>query len=191
MGIEGLYRLSGSAARQKVMRKEMDCHGDFSSLSVRPSVLDVAALLKQFLRELPQPVVPRIYHSLLASAFSSGERLQNMTLCLLLLPQDHLASLSFLMRHLSKVAQSSNVNKMTATNLAIVLSPNLLPVQDSLSLPSHAQTKVDKKTVDLNNKKLKLHTDILEWMIIHSDSVGYVDAVIMERLELTNNRYLF
>ena len=119
--IEGLYRLSGSAARQKGMRKEIDNHGDFSSLHVTPSVLDVAALLKQFLRELPLPIVPRIYHKMISSAFSSGERQENMLLSLLLLPSEHLASLSFLMKHLNTVALSSALNKMTATNLAIVL----------------------------------------------------------------------
>ena len=163
------------------MRKEIDGHGDFSSLTVPPSVLDVAALLKQFLRELPLPIVPRIYHTMLASAFLSGERLENMLLSLLLLPSEHLASLSFLMRHLNTVARSSLVNKMTSTNLAIVLSPNLLPVQDNLTVSNQGQAKVDKKTVDLNSKKLKLHTDILEWMITHSDRVGYVTSIVMER----------
>ena len=163
-----------------MMRKEIDGHGDFSSLTAPPSVLDVAALLKQFLRELPLPIVPRIYHTMLASAFLSGERLDNMLLSLLLLPSEHLASLSFLMRHLNTVARSSVVNKMTSTNLAIVLSPNLLPVQDNLTV-NQGQAKVDKKTVDLNSKKLKLHTDILEWMITHSDRVGYVTTNVMER----------
>ena len=93
---------------------------------------------------------------------------------------EHLASLSFLMRHLNTVARSSVVNKMTSTNLAIVLSPNLLPVQDNLTV-NQGQAKVDKKTVDLNSKKLKLHTDILEWMITHSDRVGYVTTNVMER----------
>ena len=122
--IEGIYRLSGSAARQKAMRKEMDCHDtDFKEMAPSPSVLDVAALLKQFLRELPLPVVPRIFHLVLASSFSSPAniRLENLLLCLLLLPSDHLAALSFLLRHLHTVAKSSGLNKMTATNLAIVV----------------------------------------------------------------------
>lgn len=61
------------------------------------------------------------------------------------------------------------------------LSPNLLPAQDNVTMPSHGQSKVDRKTVELNSKKLKLHTDILEWMITHSDQVGYVSSVIMQR----------
>ena len=164
------------------MRKEMEAHEtDFREMASPPSVLDVAALLKQFLRELPQPVVPRIYHQVLASAFASPERAENFLLTLLLLPSDHLASLSFLLRHLNTVASSSSINKMTAANLAIVLSPNLLPVQDHYNLPGHGQSKVDKKTVDLNSQKLRLHTDMLEFLIKNSEQVGYVATIVMER----------
>ena len=164
----------------QVMRKEMEAHEtDFREMSSPPSVLDVAALLKQFLRELPQPVVPRIYHQVLASAFASQERAENFLLCLLLLPSDHLASLSFLLRHLNTVARSASTNKMTAANLAIVLSPNLLPVQDNYNLPGHI--KMDKKAVDLNSQKLRLHTDMLEFLIKNSEQVGYVATIVMER----------
>jgi len=54
--IEGIYRMSGSAARQKVIRKELDTFDkDFREMSPPPSVLDVASLLKQFLRDCPFP----------------------------------------------------------------------------------------------------------------------------------------
>ena len=168
------------------MRKEIDnIDTDFREMTPSPSVLDVASLLKQFLRELPLPMVPRVFHSVLASSFSSppSKRLENLMMCLLLLPPDHLASLSFLLHHLDTVAQSSRYNKMTATNLAIVLTPNLLPIQEP-NTPTNinmAPGKLDKKTVDLNNKKLKLHTSILELLIQNSDSVGYVNTYINER----------
>ena len=170
------------------MRKEMDCHDtDFREMVPAPSVLDVAALLKQFLRELPLPIVPRIFHLVLASSFSSPPalRLENLLLCLLLLPSEHLAALSFLLRHLHIVAKCANVNKMTAANLAIVLSPNLLPVQDNVQgSNSH---KVDRKVVESNSQRLKLHTEMLEVMILNSDNVGYVTQIILERYKYLIN----
>merc|ERR1712142_135621 len=130
VNVEGIYRMSGSAARQKVMRKDLDSFDiDFREMDPPPSVLDVASLLKQFLRELPLPIIPHRIHQLLTASFSS--------------PPEHLACLSYLLRHLFKVSQHSSQNKMTVTNLAIVLTPNLLPMQDS--------TKLDKKIVELNN----------------------------------------
>ena len=163
----------------------MDSHDtDFMEMDPSPSVLDVAALLKQFLRELPLPIVPRIFHMVLASSYSSPPniRLENLLLTLLLLPSEHLAALSFLLRHLHTVAKSSKLNKMTATNLAIVLTPNLLPVQDNVNLATANGSKVDKKVVESNNQKLKLHTEMLEVMIMNSDNVGFVTKIIMERL---------
>eukprot|EP00092_Neocalanus_flemingeri_P040624 GFUD01044233.1.p1 GENE.GFUD01044233.1~~GFUD01044233.1.p1 ORF type:complete len:1367 (-),score=336.91 GFUD01044233.1:86-4186(-) len=186
--IEGIYRMSGSAARQKAMRKEIDHYDtDFREMNPAPSVLDVASLLKQFLRELPLPMIPRIFHSVLASSFASppSNMMENLMLCLLLLPSEHLACLSFLLHHFRTVAQNSCYNKMTASNLAIVLAPNLLPIQEPNSPPNinMGVAKLDKKTVDLNNQKLKLHTNILELLIQNSDSVGYLNSYIQERYE--------
>jgi len=183
---EGIYRMSGSAARQKAMRKEIDIHDtDFREMNPSPSVLDVASLLKQFLRELPLPIVPRIFHSILASSLSSPPTamMENIMMCLLLLPSEHQACLSFLIHHLGSVAHNSRFNKMTATNLAIVLTPNLLPIQEPSTITSinNAAVKLDKKTVDINNQKLKLHTNILELLIKNSSSVGYVNICILER----------
>ena len=168
------------------MRKEIDAFDkDFREMTPPPSVLDVASLLKQFLRELPVPIVPRIFHQIIASSFSSppNSRLDSMKMCLLLLPNDHLACLSFLLHHLATVAKSSSHNKMTTTNLAIVLTPNLLPIQDAQTVAASnlVATKLDKKTVDLNNQKLKLHTSILEYLIVNSMCMGNVTPTIHER----------
>ena len=158
------------------MRKDLDSFDiDFREMDPPPSVLDVASLLKQFLRELPLPIIPHRIHQLLTASFSSPEtvKLDNVKLCLLSLPPEHPACLSYLLRHLFKVSQHSSQNKMTVTNLAIVLTPNLLPIQDS--------TKLDKKIVELNNHKLKVHTSILAFLITNHNSIGFVDPLILEK----------
>ena len=168
------------------MRKEMEVHdNNFNEMTPAPSVIDVAALLKQFLRELPLPIIPKIFHLTLAASFNSSSnecvRVENLMICLLLIPAEHLAALSFLLRHLHTVARSSELNKMTAENIAIVLTPNLLPVQDTVQLVSANSSKVDKKLVETNNQRLKLHTKMLEMMILNSDKVGFVNQTILER----------
>ena len=43
---------------------------DLDRVDPSPSVLDVASLLKQFLRELPVPVIPTYLHSVLVEAMN-------------------------------------------------------------------------------------------------------------------------
>ena len=121
-GVEGIYRMSGSQGRQRVMRSHIEeQQTDFASISPPPHVLDVASLLKQFLRELPEPVIPRSLHTLLSSCYQSSRPLENLQLALLMLPPSHSATLTFLLGHLNTIAKASGDNKMGAANLAIVL----------------------------------------------------------------------
>ena len=120
--VEGIYRMSGSQGRQRVIRAHIEeQQTDFASISPLPHVLDVASLLKQFLRELPEPVIPRSLHTLLSSCYLSTRPLENLQLALLLLPPSHSATLTFLLCHLKAIAEASGDNKMGAANLAIVL----------------------------------------------------------------------
>ena len=121
--VEGIYRMSGSQGRQKVIRTHIEEQQqmDFASISPPPHVLDVASLLKQFLRELPEPVIPRSLHTLLSSCHASSQPLENLQLALLMLPPTHMATLTYLLSHLKTIARASGDNKMGAANLAIVL----------------------------------------------------------------------
>jgi len=177
-GVEGIYRMSGSQGRQRVMRSHIEeQQTDFASISPPPHVLDVASLLKQFLRELPEPVIPRSLHTLLSSCYQSSRPLENLQLALLMLPPSHSATLTFLLGHLNTIAKASGDNKMGAANLAIVLSPNLLPSQE-------AQLKGKKAhQVDVNSVKLKQHTAILELLIQNSEVMGFLSEEIEERYQ--------
>ena len=56
---EGLFRKAGSAARQKIIRNEIEAADTFvQDGGSDVSALDAASLLKQWLRELPEPLIP-------------------------------------------------------------------------------------------------------------------------------------
>lgn len=59
---EGLFRKSGSVIRLKALKSKLD-HGEACLSSALPC--DVAGLLKQFFRELPEPVLPADLHEAL------------------------------------------------------------------------------------------------------------------------------
>lgn len=91
--------------------------------------LDVANLLKQFFRELPNPLLTSaLYRSFIQSVSlkeSQSRSLAILNLCLLL-PAPHLATLRHTMCFLERVASMSEHNKMDASNLSICLAPNFL-----------------------------------------------------------------
>ncbi|OPL20238.1 hypothetical protein AM593_01684, partial [Mytilus galloprovincialis] len=74
LDIEGILRVPGSTSRVKLLRQEIEekfYQGTFSWVDVMPN--DAAALLKQFLRELPSPLLTPQY----IEAFAQVERVYN------------------------------------------------------------------------------------------------------------------
>lgn len=54
---EGLFRVSGNAKLVEKLKQSFDLTGD-AALETEGDLSSAAALLKQFLRELPQPLIP-------------------------------------------------------------------------------------------------------------------------------------
>ena len=91
--------------------------------------LDVSSLVKQFFRELPDPLFTTYLHDTFLRTRCldcESDRLPALLLLCLLLPSSHLATLRFTMAFLNSVAQQAEQNKMDAANLAVCLAPNLL-----------------------------------------------------------------
>lgn len=82
---------------------------------------DVAALIKEYLRMLPEPILTCHLEASFLQASSVGEDAV-LPLCLLL-PIPNLNTLKCLANILYKVHTHSDLNKMSAHNLALVLTP--------------------------------------------------------------------
>lgn len=102
-----------------------------------------AVILKSFLRELEEPLLTfDLYEDVMT--FQELEPIEKLpvarSLILSSLPEDNYELLRFIVEFLTKVMDCSDLNKMTASNLAIVFAPNLLWSQNkqaSLSSISH------------------------------------------------------
>ncbi|XP_062874046.1 rho GTPase-activating protein 25 [Trichomycterus rosablanca] len=137
---EGIFRLPGQENQVKQFREAFDA-GERPSFPSDTDVHTVASLLKLYLRELPEPVVPWTqYQDFLDSTLtldtttaSGKEKLEKQ---ISLLPKDNYNLLSYICRFLFEVQQHSKVNKMSVENLATVMGVNLFKpqVEDAFSM---------------------------------------------------------
>jgi len=119
----GLFRLSGSSTTINSIISQFD-----RGIKVDLTKLDnnvVSGILKQFLRSLKEPLIPFDKYDQLLECQDSENPLESLKQLLFELPETNFNILKRLMRLLVKVAAFSNVNKMTPSNLAIVIGPNL------------------------------------------------------------------
>ncbi|KAM6949494.1 rho GTPase-activating protein 36 [Aplochiton taeniatus] len=134
----GIFRVGSSKKRVRQLREDFDLGTDVV-LDEDHSVHDVAALLKEFLRDMPDPLLPReLYPAFLHANLLRGlDQVQYLQHLLCLLPVcncDTLLRLLTLLHTVQSYAQDSVGtddqeicgNKMTAANLAVIFGPNLL-----------------------------------------------------------------
>uniref|UniRef100_A0A287DEI9 Rho GTPase activating protein 6 n=1 Tax=Ictidomys tridecemlineatus TaxID=43179 RepID=A0A287DEI9_ICTTR len=139
----GIFRVGSSKKRVRQLREEFD-RGIDVSLEEEHSVHDVAALLKEFLRDMPDPLLTRELYTAFINTLllEPEEQLGTLQLLIYLLPPCNcdtlhrlLQFLSIVARHaddnVSKDGQEVTGNKMTSLNLATIFGPNLLHKQKS------------------------------------------------------------
>ncbi|XP_077067992.1 rho GTPase-activating protein 17b isoform X6 [Siphateles boraxobius] len=125
---EGLFRIAAGASKLKKLKAALDC----STSQLEEFYSDphaVAGALKSYLRELPEPLMTyQLYEEWIqASNISdSDKRLQALWVVCDMLPKPNKNNFRYLVKFLAKLALESDVNKMTASNISIVLGPNLL-----------------------------------------------------------------
>ncbi|MGH0163044.1 UNVERIFIED_CONTAM: hypothetical protein FKN15_043969 [Acipenser sinensis] len=125
---EGLFRKSGSVSRIRALQSRLEQGESVLSSSLDPQPCDVAALLKQFLRELPSPLLPLSLQAPLCRAQGLPDQNQRHDATLLLtalLPAARALVLRYLCTFLRRVADRVSDNRMSAGSLALVFSPNL------------------------------------------------------------------
>ncbi|XP_057717136.1 rho GTPase-activating protein 17b isoform X2 [Corythoichthys intestinalis] len=125
---EGLFRIAAGASKLKKLKAALDC----STSQLEEFYSDphaVAGALKSYLRELPEPLMTFALYDEWTQASSVSDpdkRLQALWVTCDRLPKTHKANFRYLVKFLAKLAQDRDVNKMSPSNIAIVLGPNLL-----------------------------------------------------------------
>ncbi|XP_020928737.1 rho GTPase-activating protein 22 isoform X5 [Sus scrofa] len=154
---EGLFRMPGQANLVRDLQDSFDC-GEKPLFDSTTDVHTVASLLKLYLRELPEPVVPFArYEDFLSCAQlltkDEGEGTLELAKQVSSLPLVNYNLLRYICKFLDEVQSHSDVNKMSVQNLATVFGPNILrpPIEDPVtimegtSLVQHLMTVLIRK----------------------------------------------
>ncbi|KAL1745875.1 hypothetical protein HDZ31DRAFT_35500 [Schizophyllum fasciatum] len=143
LSIEGIFRKNGNIKRLRDLTEAIDRDPSAVDLT-QENAVQLAALLKKFLRDLPEPLMTFKLHRLFIATqglSNEAERRRLLHMVVLLLPKSHRDTLEVLFVFLKWVASFAHMDeetgsKMDLGNLATVICPSILysrgrdPVRD-------------------------------------------------------------
>ncbi|KAK3330384.1 hypothetical protein B0H66DRAFT_572464 [Apodospora peruviana] len=158
LSVEGVFRKNGNIKKLNELVEKIDKEGNVDLSS--NNVVQVAALLKRYLRELPDPLLThKLYRLWLAAAKLPDEEKQkhclHLTCCLL--PKAHRDCMEVLFCFLKWAGSfhqidDENGSKMDIRNLATVIAPNVLLDKNKTStLDGDPMTAIDAVDILINN----------------------------------------
>ncbi|XP_061600210.1 rho GTPase-activating protein 11A isoform X2 [Cololabis saira] len=168
---EGLFRKSGSVVRLKALRGKLEVGEECLSTALP---CDVAGLVKQFFRELPEPALPTDLQDAFLKAQqlpTEEERTSATVLLSCVLPDKNICVLTYFFDFLHNVSLRSAENKMDSSNLSVILAPNLLHCGDMTE-------KINAAT----EKRLKLQAATVQCLIENASNFGVLPQFLQEKI---------
>nr|XP_028582092.1 rho GTPase-activating protein 20 isoform X3 [Podarcis muralis] len=124
---EGIFRRSASAKSCRELKEKLDSGAEVNLLS--ESILVIASVLKDFLRNIPGSVFSSQLCDQWVSLMDEGndeEKIKSTHRLMEQLPGANVMLLRYLFGVLHSIERQSEDNKMTAFNLAVCIGPSLL-----------------------------------------------------------------
>uniref|UniRef100_L7LZ36 Putative rho gtpase-activating protein 18 n=1 Tax=Rhipicephalus pulchellus TaxID=72859 RepID=L7LZ36_RHIPC len=178
---EGILRVSGSALKIDALRSELEsCYNgsrnpeQIGAVLSRYGVHEVAGLLKQLLRNLPEPLLTNKY----AEAFlhvegipTLLEQIKALNLLVLLLPEANRSTLLALVNFLADVTERDGRNRMSVQNVAMIIAPNLFAPKR-------------RKATEENLRVARAATNVTRMLIWYQQLLWIVPSQFMGQIRL-------
>ncbi|XP_042634381.1 rho GTPase-activating protein 12-like isoform X2 [Cyprinus carpio] len=142
LGVDGLYRVSGNLAIIQKLRFAVN-HDEKVDLgdSKWEDIHVTTGALKMFFRELPEPLFPYAFFNNFITAIKMPDykqKVQAVKDLMKQLPRPNHDTIQALFKHLKKVIQHVDENRMTTQSVAIVFGPTLLrPEVETANMAVH------------------------------------------------------
>lgn len=154
----GIFRKSGVRSRIQKLKAMTETQGDNINFDGQQA-FDVADLVKQYFRELPEALLTNKLSETFTAIFQHVPieyRPDAVQCVLLLLPDEHREALETLLDFLNHVACNSPYNQMTSSNLAVCLAPSLFHFNHTNSNVTNRSSSVSprrRKTVGIPDQR--------------------------------------
>lgn len=194
MSVEGIFRKNGNIKKLKKMTAEIDDNpGGVPDLS-KENAIQLSALLKKFIRELPDPLMTAPLYNIWINAAkieAEVEKQRVFSLVYSLLPVPNRNVLEVLMSFLCWTASFSHIenemgSKMDIHNLSTVITPNILYLPNS-GVPNVSINDVSESYNDAfaqnEGEDYFLAIEVVDYLITHNEDMGMVPKFSMALLK--------
>jgi hypothetical protein len=170
LSTEGIFRKPGSASRMRALIQTCeDKSGMVDFAAEKCQIMDVACLLKQFIRDAPEPLLTGQY----LDAFSATQALEStqaqvraLALVVQLLPLAHQYILRRLLQFLSIVAEHESENQMGIPNLAVIFAPSLFFVRGQTGQKMLKEVEAQVVAASCVQTMIQFHHEL--WDVSHN-----------------------
>ncbi|KAI8883425.1 RhoGAP-domain-containing protein [Backusella circina FSU 941] len=133
---EGIYRKSGGAAQIRSIQTSFDQREkiDLCDEDEYNDIGSITSALKQYFRELPNPLLTfEAYDAFIeVSTMANGpKKIDAFKNIIAKLPTAHRDTMSLLFKHLERIYQHCDTNRMSIKNLSLVFAPTLMRHSDA------------------------------------------------------------
>ncbi|KAM4739642.1 unconventional myosin-IXb isoform 2-T2 [Anableps anableps] len=181
---EGIYRKSGAANRMRELHQRLETEPYLGNLEDYP-IHTVTGLVKQWLRELPDPLMTFAHYNDFLHAVElpeKQEQLQAIYKVLEELPTANFNTLERLIFHLVRVSKEEAHNRMSPNSLAIVFAPCILRCPNTadplLSMKDVAKTTTCVEMLLI--EQIRRYNEKMEEI----EQLEYAEALAVNQLKL-------
>ncbi|WVQ81510.1 hypothetical protein IAT38_003634 [Cryptococcus sp. DSM 104549] len=163
MSVEGIFRKNGNIRKLQLLVEQIDKDPTTVDLSQEPA-MQLAALLKRFLRELPEPLLTFRLHKLFCATagLPQDERKRCLHLLITLLPKYNRDTMEVLFIFLDWVSTFSYKDeeigsRMDLANLATVIAPSVLYAKGTNAARDESFNAIEAVQALLENQRQFYH----------------------------------
>ncbi|XP_076362828.1 uncharacterized protein LOC143253229 isoform X2 [Tachypleus tridentatus] len=184
----GVFRKSGVRSRIQKLRNLNESNPHNNTYDDQQAY-DVADMLKQYFRDLPEALFTNKWSETFISIFlyiPHMDRLDALHAAILLMPDENREVLQTLIAFLQEVSKNADENQMTATNLAACLAPSLFHLTTTVNNKRVSSRR--SKTVGVPDQRelneIRAAHECLTFMIMNYKHLFSVSENILKRLVL-------